>query len=115
MIIHCHASEHVVADLWIIQTSMEVGEVKAEISDGSTVAPRDRGEVLVGTGMMTVVINTVFFIPKLQLSLLSCSRLHENGITAVTSGSMRANGQKTEKLPQKYSTFQGGKLAAFTP
>lgn len=65
MIIDSGALEHVISDVGLFQKIMEVDEVEVELADGSTDTFKYRGKALVDTGMKTVVLSSVFFIPNL--------------------------------------------------
>lgn len=85
MIIDIGAWDHVFGDIALFHTLTDEGELEVELANGSTVKSKHKGEVRTDTEIVTVTINTVYFIYKLQLSLLWGSRLHECWIATVIS------------------------------
>lgn len=85
MIYDSAASERVAAGIKLFHSVTDVEKVEVELANGSTVKSRRQGKVLVDTGILILVLRTVYFIPTLWLNLLSCSSLDEYGITTTIS------------------------------
>lgn len=88
MIIDSAAWEQFISDIDLFKTIMEVDKVEVDLFDRTTVTSEYIGKVLVDTGIMIIVLSNAFFIPNLQLNLISCSVLEKHGITTVISNSI---------------------------
>lgn len=73
------------AGIGLFHRITEVDEVEVELADESIVRSKYKGRAFIDIGSMTVWLGTVSFILKLQLNLLSWSRLDNHGITTMSS------------------------------
>lgn len=83
MISKCRAPGHVVADIGLLHRIMNLAEVGVPLADGRALTDEQRDEVVMDTGMMTLALSIVFFIPVFLLNLVLCSRLDEHGNNTV--------------------------------
>lgn len=63
--------------LVVIHSLMEGDYVEVELFGGNTVTSKRRGKVLVGTGMMTGALSTIFLVLNFELNLFLFLRLDE--------------------------------------
>lgn len=63
----------------------DVKEVKVKLVNGSIVKSSYSGKVMIATVTIIVALSTVYFVPNLQLNLLSCFGLDQCGITIINS------------------------------
>lgn len=76
------APENVVCNLKYLRNVEHVDEINAELANDAEVTSSKIGTVRVRFGNVKLFTCQAFYIPKLKLDLLSCSRLDDCGLTS---------------------------------
>lgn len=77
------ATEHVINDEQIMNNIVNTEPLAVQLANGTTVTAYRRGYVRIGIGVKTPRLYRAWLIPEIKLNLLSCSELHERGMSTI--------------------------------
>lgn len=85
MIVDSGAQERVVSGICLFQSLEEVENGNGELPNGLRITAKQRRKLIADTGLSTIILCKVYYIPELHLKAMYCSRLDGHGTTTVIS------------------------------
>lgn len=104
IVIDSGASEHIVCELSLLSDIHKVLAISVELVNGTKVSCTQRGKIYVDVGRKLIIIGSIHYTPGTNLSILSCFKLDERGVTTTIKEAQEyIDGQKRQCVISKNS------------